>query len=356
MSSVDFLADLGPSADVRAVARVLSAAAAPPWPHELRGYESARRAFENAGSAGNIGKAGSTGATPVRHSYAVPLRRLLGVKLAAVAGALSVTGVAVAAEADVLPSPIQRAAHQVLGGVGVPEPDPAERTGQSMASSPDSSSGQLASPDSVSSNRASGGRSGGGSGGSGSGSSSSGGGSGVGVLPGTPSGTADTDSPPGQSPSMPSAADVVALCRAYIAHKGAAAADGGNGAGNSAGNGDGNANGNGNGGLNAHDRRRLTQLAGGADRIDAFCARVLASASTGGPVIPQPTNGPTKPSVTPDPSHGHKPATSPSTPGSSGSSTPGSSSSPGWNPATSSTGDGGGSGPGHAPGPPRSGH
>ena len=114
MSSVDFLIELA-SSDVQAVARLLAAASAPPRPHELRGYEAARQAFENAG------------ATPVRHSAGLPLRRLIGVKLAAVAGALTVTGVAVAAEADVLPSPVQRAAHQVLGGVGVPDPDPASR-------------------------------------------------------------------------------------------------------------------------------------------------------------------------------------------------------------------------------------
>ena len=119
MSSVDFLADLG-SAEARAVARVLSAASAPAWPHELRGYEAARRAYESADDS----NAAAAGATPLRRAAGAPFRRLVGVKLAAVAGALTVTGVAVAAEADVLPSPVQRAAHQVLGGVGVPEPDP----------------------------------------------------------------------------------------------------------------------------------------------------------------------------------------------------------------------------------------
>lgn len=277
MSSVDFLADLGPSADTRAVARVLAAATAPPWPHELRGYEAARRAFENAG------------ATPVRRSAAVPLRRLIGVKLAAVAGALTVTGVAVAAEADVLPSSIQRAAHQMLGGVGVPDPDPEPRAGQTMASSSQSSqmpgessrssTGQVAAPHgSQSPDQASGDPS-----------SSDG-------LPGTPAGTADSSAP---STSASDAADALTLCREYATHK----------------------KGNGNGGLSEHDRRKLIALAGGADKIDAYCAQVLAAAPT--PTVPQPTGAAStsqpapSTSAAPSPSHDHKPAasTSPSSGG-----------------------------------------
>ncbi|MEY9931883.1 hypothetical protein ABH926_006532 [Catenulispora sp. GP43] len=292
MSSVDFLADLGPSADARALARVLSAATAPPWPHELRGYEAARRAFEKAGTAGAgaAGTAGTAGTTPVRRGAGVPLRRLIGVKLAAVAGALTVTGVAVAAEADVLPSPIQRAAHQVLGGVGVPEPDAEPRAGQTMASSPGSSHGQPGSKVSQSPNRASGDP------------SSSGG-----LLPGTPSGTSDGSAPSTSAPAP--AADVVALCRTYVAHQ----EDG---------------NGNGNSGLSEHDRRKLATLAGGADKIAGFCAQVLA-ASSGSP-IPQPTGAPTTPAAstpgTPSPSHDHKPNSS--SPSSSGTFAPASTSSP----------------------------
>ncbi|MEY9858885.1 hypothetical protein ABH935_004508 [Catenulispora sp. GAS73] len=253
MSSVDFLADLGPTANAQALTRLLSAAAAPPWPHELRGYESARRAFENAGKVG---------ATPFRRGVGVPLRRLIGVKMVAVAGALTVTGVAVAAEADVLPSPIQRAAHQMLGGAGVPDPGQEARAGQPTASSPGSPSGQ---PDS---NRAVGDR------------SSSGGSS----LPGTPAGTADA---PGQTGSA--ADDALTLCRAHaVQHE--------------------NGNGNGNSGLNDHDRARLAAMAGGEDKIDTFCAQVLAGVSN--TPVPQPSGGPstsTSPSATPDPSRDHKP-------------------------------------------------
>ncbi|MEY9860260.1 hypothetical protein ABH935_005897 [Catenulispora sp. GAS73] len=329
MSSVDILAGLGPSAEARAVARVLSAAAAPPWPHELRGYESARRAFENAGAAPVRGGTHSAGtrAGAARAGVGVPLRRLIGVKLAAVAGALTVTGVAVAAEADVLPSPIQRAAHQVLGGVGVPDPDPGPRGEQTMASSPGTSGvpgsqggpgsqglpgsqgsqgshpGQLLPPNSQGTDQA------------------SDGGSSAGSLPGTPVGTADT---PGQSAASTPAADVLALCRTYVAHQGNGDANG-------------KGNGKGNGGLNDHDRSRLAALAGGEDKISAFCAQVLAAAS--GAPIPQPTGAstptsptstPTSKSASPDPSHDHKPAANTS------------SSAPGFGPVSTSSQDGGG--------------
>lgn len=303
MSSVDILADLDPSAEVRALARVLSAASAPAWPHELRGYEAARRAFENAG------------ATSVRRGAGVPLRRLVGVKLAAVAGALTVTGVAVAAEADVLPSPIQRAAHQMLGGVGVPNPDGNSRDGQNIASSPGSSPGHLGALDTHGSqtlqgpDRTSGAPSGSG-----------------GLLPGSPTGTAD-GSAPGTSASND---DVLALCRTYVAHKG---------------NGGANGDGNGNGGLNDQDRRRLAALAGGTDKIDAYCAQMLAAPSS---PIPQPTGAPTTPSTpstpppaTPDPSHDHKPAGGTST-------SPG-----GDNGNASSTGPANGNGHTHTPDPSR---
>lgn len=301
MSSVDILADLGPSAEARAVARVLSAAAAPPWPHELRGYEAARRAFENAG------------ATPVRRGAGLPLRRLAGVKLAAVAGALTVTGVAVAAEADVLPSPIQRAAHQMLGGVGVPDPDRNSRDGQTMASSPESSSGH---PGALNTNGSQSAQSPDHTAGATSG--------GQGLLPGTPTGTAD----PSVSGAPTSGADALALCRAYVAHKGTGSAEGGS---------------TGNGGLDDHDRRVLAALAGGADKIDAYCAQVLAAPSN---PVPQPTGGPTKssgapsttPPPTPDPSHDHKPGG-------------GNSSSPGANAVPSTPDSGNGNGHSHTPDP-----
>ncbi|WP_194909137.1 hypothetical protein [Catenulispora rubra] len=342
MSSVDFLADLGSSAEARAVARVLSAAAAPPWPHELRGYESARRAFENAGAApvrgGTHGAGVRTGAAKTgvatagapRAGVGVPLRRLIGVKLAAVAGALTVTGVAVAAEADVLPSPIQRAAHQMLGGVGVPDPDAGPRGEQTMASSPGSSGvpGSQGAPGSLGSPGSQGAQ---GSQGShpgqlltpnsqGTDQASDSDSSSAGSLPGTPVGTADTSA---QSAASTPPADALALCRTYVAHQG---------------NGDANGNGKDKGGLNEHDRRRLAAMAGGEDKIGAFCAQVLAAAS--GTPVPQPTGAstpttsptstPTSPSTSPDPSHDHKPAADTS------------SSAPGFGPVSTSSQDGGG--------------
>jgi hypothetical protein len=286
VGSVDFLADLGPSANAQALARLLSAAAAPPRPHELRGYESARRAYEIAGSAG------SAGAAPLRRGIAVPLRRMVGVKLAAVAGALTVTGVAVAAEADVLPSPIQRAAHQMLGGVGVPDPDTQSRSGQPMASDTSSASGSTRPGTTGPSGSADGGRTTGG------------------VLPGTPTGTAQG---PGQSSTV--SADVLALCQAYAAQQ-----DGQGGS------------------LSGHDRHQLETLAGGADKVDGFCAMVLAtgpSAST-----PQPTGGPVS-TPTPDPSHDHKPQ--------------GTTSGPGSDPSTSTSDPGNGNGHSKSPNPTHTG-
>ena len=288
VSSVDILADLGSSADVRAVAKVLSAAAAPPRPHELRGYESARRAFESAG------------ATPVRRGAGVPFRRLVGVKMAAVAGALTVTGVAVAAEADVLPSPIQRAAHQMLGGVGVPDSNQDSKAGQTAASSPGSPAGHSGSQGSQNANRAPGDPSSSGS-----------------LLPGNPVGTADPSGPS----SSAGDADVLTLCRTYVAHPGG-----------------------GSGGLDDHDRKRLAALAGGEDQMDAFCAAMLG-APPGTPTVPQPSGASTPPSTapsaTPDPSRDHKPGTT-------------GSSSPGFDPASSTSDPG--NGHGHTPTPSHSGH
>ena len=294
MSSVDFLADLGSTAEGRAVARVLSAATAPPWPHELRGYDAARRAFESAGAgavsgtgagsgtgvssgSGAVSGAGAgsgsgagaaVGGTPTRHggrerrgaragaggAFGLPARRLIGVKLAAVAGALTVTGVAVAAEADVLPSPIQRAAHHVLGGVGVPDPDSDPRGGQTMASSPGASSGALGSSSGQHlAPNSQGGTDQGPGGYSSSGSS----------LPGTPGGSADT---PGQSAST-AEADVLALCRVYTAHQG---------------NGGANGDGNGGDGLSDHDRHRLGQEPGLLRADRRSCAAASRAATPGG--------------------------------------------------------------------------
>ncbi|WP_344660493.1 hypothetical protein [Catenulispora subtropica] len=282
VSSVDFPIDLA-SPDAQAVARLLAAATAPPRPHELRGYEAARRAFERAGTAG---------ATPVRRA-GLPLRRMIGVKVAAVAGALTVTGVAVAAEADVLPTPLQRVAHQMLGGVGVPDPDPdpAPSTAPGLASS---SSTRPGTPHPTGTTP--GGRTG-----------SSGG-----SLPGTPTGT-PTGTGSASAPGSSSAADtdVLTLCRAYTAQEQGGAA------------------------LSAPDRRRLATLAGGEEKIAGYCARMLAPAS------PQPSDSAGSNNA-PSPSKDHKP-TDPS--------------SPGAQPTTPGSPDGGnGNGHGRTPDPTRTPH
>ncbi|NUR57126.1 MAG: hypothetical protein HOV87_00205, partial [Catenulispora sp.] len=225
------------------------------------------RAFERAGAA------------PVRRGAALPLplRRMIGVKVAAVAGALTVTGVAVAAEADVLPSPIQRVAHQVLGGVGVPDPEPDTTASGAVPNGSSSSSARPGTPRPT-------------------GSPAAGTTSGGGVpLPGTPTGTVNP-STPGASGST-AEADVTTLCRSYAAQR--------------AGSGE---------PLSGHDRRRLATLAGGEDKIPDFCARVLAAApSTPGS---QRSDGP-GPSSVPSPSKDHKPT------GTESSELPSSTSSPG---------------------------
>lgn len=277
VSSVDFPIDLA-SPDAQAVARLLAAATAPPGPHELRGYEAARRAFERAG------------ATPVRRSATLPLRRMIGVKFAAVAGALTVTGVAVAAEADVLPSPIQRVAHHMLGGVGVPDPEPdtsASGPATSASSSPLSTGPGTPRPTGP---QASGTTSGNGA-----------------PLPGKPTGTVD-QSAPGSSSSTD--ADVATLCRSYAAQQAGTGAA-----------------------LSGHDRRRLATLAGGEDKIPDYCARMLAVASTtpGG----QPSDG-SDTSSPASPSRDHKPT------GTESSAPP---------PSATDTGPGNGNGHGHSTSP-----
>ncbi|MBW8805796.1 MAG: hypothetical protein JF587_18395 [Catenulisporales bacterium] len=306
MSSVDIPIDLA-SRDAQAVARLLAAAAAPARPHELRGYEAARRAFERAGG------------TPARHSSGMPMRRLLGVKAAAVAGALTVTGVAVAAEADVLPSPIQRVAHQMLGGVGVPDRDPGSQNPPTTASggrsttpgTPHPSGGSDGGPTSSGAHS--------GPNGGPDGTSATGGGSGA--VPGMPGGTSDA-SEPGQSTSADS--DVVTLCRAYAAQQAGTE-----------------------GALTGHDRQRLAALAGGENKIAEFCSQILQSA----PADPQPTTPDSAPSAGgPNPSRDHKPS-------STGPASPAYSANPPTNPPTSTpSGSADGNGHSHTPNPTHSTH
>ncbi|MFD0633196.1 hypothetical protein ACFQ9X_18030 [Catenulispora yoronensis] len=289
VSSVDFPVDLA-TPDVQAVRRLLAAAAAPARPHELRGYDAARRAFERAGT------------TPVRRGAVVQLSRLIGVKVAAVAGALTVTGVAVAAEADVLPSPIQRVAHQVLGGVGVPEPEPEATTPTSAAGGASSSTARPSTPRPT-------------------GAAAPAGSTGKALpAPGRPTGTGAGAIPaPGTSTSADTAVDVLALCRVFAAQQ--------------AGTG---------GPLTGHDRHALATLAGGEEKIAEFCATALAA------VPPEPTtpaadpapdpSGSQPPSTAPSPSKDHKPAgATPTTP-------------------ADSTSGGAGNGHGHTPNPSHTPH
>jgi hypothetical protein len=217
-----------PSTAAEAVGRVLAAASAPAQPHELHGYDSVRRAFDSGG--------GRTGTRSNRYAVALPLGRRTVVKLATLATTLTMTGVAVAAEANVLPQPIQHVAHQMLGGVGVPGPQP--RRYQPTASGP---GGLASSANTPQPSGSPGGR--------------TTGDSAHGATPG---------SSPGQDSAFPD--KVIALCRAFTSD------DGGHH-------------------LSHAERGRLADLAGGESKIGDYCVRVLDSTDTGTPLDPTPSDG-----------------------------------------------------------------
>lgn len=214
----------GGGSEDEALARLLCAAAAPAHPHELVGYDSVRRAYEQAGARARG-----------RHLAAMPLTRLAGMRLAALAGTLTVAGAAAAAEANALPAPIQRAAHTLLGPIGVP--DPTERDGDQIpggtgpGDQPHAGGPFPGGPDGTS--------------------TASGHASGNGTTSATaPGGVVVTDA-------------VQDLCRAYAA---------GDGQGNT---------------LTSDQRKRLAALAGGENLMGSYCAQVLATA------VPQPSASPT---------------------------------------------------------------
>lgn len=217
--------------DDDALTRLLRAAAAPARPHELLGYDPVRDAYEQAGAV----------VSRSRPVLGTPLARLAGFRFAALAGTLTVAGAAVAAEANALPAPIQRAAHTLLGPIGVPAPGD-ERDGSPTADG----TGPEDQP-------TSGGR-----------------------LPGTPGGTAGPSGalPGGGVPTsaaVPGGGTVTAgaaqdLCRAYTA---------GDGQGST---------------LTGDQRRQLVALAGGEKYVDAYCAAVLAGAQQPVP-SPSPSDG-----------------------------------------------------------------
>ena len=282
---------------------LLAAASAPARPHELQGYDAARAAFVAAAPR-----------TRGRHSFSLPLARIAGVKVAALAGLLTVTGVAVAAEADFLPTPIQHVAHDVLGGVGVPDPDP-ETPAQPEASTEPASP----SPSRAATGIAPGSRDSDGSvgvtGATGSTDESSANGGPGARSDGSTDGSTEAA---GRSP--------VELCRAYVA----AAARTGND------NGDGKGGGKGGGHLPPGQLRKLADLAGGEQNIPAYCDRVLGTTPAPPPMTtPQPT--PTSATGTdpdPDPGKGH-PSHPGSDPGTGTGSDPGTWSGHGHNPGPS---------------------
>jgi hypothetical protein len=231
----------------------------------MRGYEAVREAYLRAGQA-------ATG-TRGRHSTSLRLTRFAAVKFGTAVGVLSLAGVAAAGEANVLPAPIQRVMHTVLGPIGVPGPAPGigsatpSPTGTSREASSQNPTSGATSP-----------------------------GHGV-VPPGTSKDGTPSTGPDGtQSPT----GDVISLCRLY-------GQDGGQGK-----------------DLGKDDLHRLTTLAGGKNKIADYCAGILGSFATSpgstppdsgsrgssGPSQTPPTSvdpsktHPTHP-TSPDPTNGH---------------------------------------------------
>jgi hypothetical protein len=101
-------------AEYRGLRTLLDAATAPPAPGELAGEQDAVAGFVTAHRASSPGRP--------EHPYARGTVRALGVKIAAVAGALAVSGTAIAATTGHLPDAAQRRAHDYLGAPDAPAP------------------------------------------------------------------------------------------------------------------------------------------------------------------------------------------------------------------------------------------
>lgn len=102
------------SADRADLLRLLSLAAGPVQPDELRGREAALAAFRNPPAAVPA---------PARRPIWSVVSRALVVKLLAGLGVLMLGGAAVAASTGHLPAEVQHGAHNLLSPLGVPVPD-----------------------------------------------------------------------------------------------------------------------------------------------------------------------------------------------------------------------------------------
>jgi len=213
--------------DHRGLAALLSAAKAAPTPEELAGERAAVTGFRAA-----YREAAPTGG-PARSSRArrSPVR-MATLKVAASVAVLAVGGTAVAAETGRLPAAAQRQAYELFGDLGVPAPRPA--TGRAAPGPVDSPA----------------------TGGTGPGASG----------PASPAATSPSAAT--SSPSAAAATRAHGLCRAWDAHR----------------RGNGKA-------MAAGARRELAGLAGGEDRIEAFCAAYLPSPAPQPSATTQPGNG-----------------------------------------------------------------
>jgi hypothetical protein len=252
------------------VAQVFAVAAAPPRDVEIAGEDAAVAAFRAARRSAHA---------PAPSRRRSLLTKFLGAKAAAlaVAGAVSVGGVAAAATGS-LPTQAQQAAHDVLGGLGVPSPDASAASDDHSAARPagagaaglcrawstgeggehgkkldatafdqlataaggadgiaDYCAAQASSKPSAHSTHAAG-------------------------APAESSTTHGRRAPGARPTGKPAAqsAEAASLCRGWAADQGSAA-----------------------GGLNATERERLIEVAGGHDQIADFCRSSLAGDAAG---------------------------------------------------------------------------
>lgn len=216
------LAGEGDGPDHAELSRLLSAAASPAHPGELAGEADALAAFRAAH------RAAGPATTPA--SRAGSGRRLLAIKVAALAAVLLTGGTAFTAGTGRLPDPLQRRAHDAFSAVGVPNPDPEPAATRATGTPP---------------------------------------------APPTPATAAPpaTTAPADPSPAAPARAELVTLCRAWLAAEADPALDRPTG----------------------RDLASLVRAAHGRPRITDYCGRLVGAATVGpagGTESPRPT--PTK--------------------------------------------------------------
>jgi hypothetical protein len=121
----------GPAPELRPLAEALAELRGQPASDELEGEAETLAAFGNQFGAARLAHRPPPRTPP-------PRRRLLPVKAAAAAAAvLSLSGIAAAAYAGVLPAPVQRLAHNIIGATPPGTPQPAIRSSSARPATTD---------------------------------------------------------------------------------------------------------------------------------------------------------------------------------------------------------------------------